>query len=99
MAIIQCPECGHKVSDAAQACPSCAYPIAAPPHSKPTTIQATGKTWKELQLLSGLAFAIGIVWLFISVSIGTVSSTALFLSIIGFTGYLVGRVGAWWHHG
>ena len=27
MALISCPECGHKVSDQAEACPACAYPI------------------------------------------------------------------------
>lgn len=28
MALINCPECGKQVSTAAQACPSCGYPIA-----------------------------------------------------------------------
>lgn len=28
MALIQCPECGRKVSDKAKACPGCGYPIA-----------------------------------------------------------------------
>ncbi len=30
MALIKCPECGRDVSDRAQACPQCGYPIAAP---------------------------------------------------------------------
>lgn len=28
MALIQCPECGKSISDAAEACPNCGYPIA-----------------------------------------------------------------------
>ncbi|WP_295857504.1 zinc ribbon domain-containing protein [uncultured Xylophilus sp.] len=28
MALISCPECGHRVSTAAPACPSCGYPVA-----------------------------------------------------------------------
>lgn len=28
MALINCPECGKKVSDQAVACPDCGYPIA-----------------------------------------------------------------------
>src|SRR5207248_763503 len=28
MALIDCPDCGRRVSDAAQACPDCARPIA-----------------------------------------------------------------------
>lgn len=27
MALITCPECGRQVSDAAQVCPNCGYPI------------------------------------------------------------------------
>lgn len=27
MALIDCPECGKKVSDMAKACPSCGYPV------------------------------------------------------------------------
>lgn len=29
MPLVTCPECGHRVSDAADACPGCGYPIAA----------------------------------------------------------------------
>jgi hypothetical protein len=28
LALINCPECGREVSDQAEACPRCAYPIA-----------------------------------------------------------------------
>ena len=28
MALIKCPECGKDISDKAEACPNCAYPIA-----------------------------------------------------------------------
>lgn len=31
MALLDCPECQHRVSDRAMACPSCGYPLAAPP--------------------------------------------------------------------
>ena len=27
MALINCPECGSRISDQAEKCPSCAYPI------------------------------------------------------------------------
>ena len=29
MALIECPECGQNVSDRANACPNCGYPISA----------------------------------------------------------------------
>jgi hypothetical protein len=34
MALIRCPDCGHKVSDLAAACPECARPIAAAQEAK-----------------------------------------------------------------
>lgn len=27
MALMQCPECGNKVSDKAEKCPKCGYPV------------------------------------------------------------------------
>ena len=38
MALIPCPECGHKVSTSATACPACAYPLASrEQNTKPRT--------------------------------------------------------------
>ncbi|MCW5960339.1 MAG: zinc-ribbon domain-containing protein [Pyrinomonadaceae bacterium] len=34
MSLINCPECGHEVSNAASACPNCGHPLSAPPHVK-----------------------------------------------------------------
>ncbi len=51
MALIDCPECGAKVSDSAPACPKCGFPIAAniaktgaaaqPEATKPSVVAAT----------------------------------------------------------
>ncbi len=35
MSLLDCPECAHKVSDRAFACPSCGYPLQAPTEGKP----------------------------------------------------------------
>lgn len=43
MALIQCPECGKDVSDAARSCPSCGYPIT--PTSSSNVYQTTGREW------------------------------------------------------
>tara|TARA_R110002096_G_scaffold387642_1_gene581849 strand:+ start:114 stop:335 length:222 start_codon:yes stop_codon:yes gene_type:complete len=37
MAIINCPECNNKVSDKAESCPNCAFPI----NQKPTINKVT----------------------------------------------------------
>ncbi len=44
MALIDCPECGKQVSDAAAQCPNCAYPIAKP---KPTKQQKSAEKPKK----------------------------------------------------
>lgn len=35
MPLVNCPECGKQVSDAASACPHCGYPLSAPSPSEP----------------------------------------------------------------
>ena len=37
MALIRCPECGKEISDKAEACPNCGYPIAGLGKAKRTT--------------------------------------------------------------
>lgn len=41
MALINCPDCGTEVSDAAAACPKCARPIAAAPRVRPSSSTQT----------------------------------------------------------
>jgi len=51
MALIKCPECGHQVSDKANACPNCGYPLlSVEPDSlnvaeKPTSINQKEAAW------------------------------------------------------
>lgn len=42
MALLTCPECDGRVSDAAAACPHCGYPIVAADPGEPTTLDALG---------------------------------------------------------
>ncbi len=35
MALLKCPECKHNVSDKANACPNCGYPMNTPTSTKP----------------------------------------------------------------
>lgn len=89
MAIIKCPECGKEISDKAKQCPSCGYPIEA------TTIEATSKIWKCLQLLGGIIFCVGVVMIFSNPG----GDTGIITTAVGLLLHFVGRVGAWWYHG
>jgi hypothetical protein len=44
MALIECPECGHKVSDKAASCPECAYPFQSQGMAPPTMPAAASET-------------------------------------------------------
>lgn len=47
MALIKCPECGREISDKAEACPNCAYPIA--------QLSGNHKTSEETEKTQGIA--------------------------------------------
>lgn len=42
MSLIDCPECGHEVSDSAPACPHCGTPIAPAPPPRPEVRARSG---------------------------------------------------------
>jgi len=106
MALIKCPECGIEVSDRAESCPKCAYPIAGggttQAHSgKIQTVEQTSKRYKRQQLLSLLL----IIGSFFVVCVGGASDFPI-IGAFGIAGLLVGLVwalvsifSAWWHHG
>jgi hypothetical protein len=55
MALIDCSECGHRVSDLAAACPSCGAPVRRPDVSaSPLGINRPPKKGKGLRILVGL---------------------------------------------
>src|SRR4051794_34440499 len=65
MALINCPECGARVSDRAPACPKCGCPISEPPRERRshepapvhiTSVQFTRKWVKALSFLAGVPF-------------------------------------------
>lgn len=55
MALVDCPECGRPVSDAAIACPQCGHPIEGPPPAR--------RLHPALAVVAVLAFLIPLVWL------------------------------------
>lgn len=95
MALIQCPECGKKVSDKAPTCPNCGAPIRA------HIIEKTGKRYKGYQLLGALLIAVGIMLAI--VGNGEASDflliTGVMMGIGGALVYLFAGLGAWWEHG
>lgn len=97
MALIKCQECNKEISDKAASCPSCGCPIA----GNPTEIEATGKEWKSIQLFSVLGVIFGMIIFFVGAAKS--SNGAMGFGVIcflgGLIGFMIGRIGAWWHHG
>ena len=105
MALINCSECNHEVSDKAEACPKCGAPIAqaretvaAVTHVK--TVQETSKKFKLQTLISVSLIIIGFAWI-IAVANNPQSESSempLLFIIVGLIWYIVNRFRIWWHH-
>ncbi len=78
MALITCPECGTSVSDKAEKCPQCAYPInksnnPPPPNNVKTEVVVQPKEGCFLQTLNAgcmiVAVIVGIIGLIVLVGL------------------------------
>ena len=66
MALFQCPECGHQVSDKAAACPNCGCPVSHPSEEH-CTFEYNGVTKDVSAIVSALragqkGYAAGEIW-------------------------------------
>ncbi|WP_345993745.1 zinc ribbon domain-containing protein [Sulfurimonas sp. HSL-1716] len=100
MALLDCPECGHKVSSAAASCPSCGSPIAQDiiGEQRTTTIQETSKRLKLQIILSSALFWIGLIAVFTSPLEAASSAVPTLILFIGAVWYIVVRFMIWWNH-
>lgn len=89
MAMIDCPECGAHISDAAQSCPKCGKPLGGL-----ITIQQTSKPYKAVQLLGGVLMLGGMV----ACSAGA-DAGSYYLWMGGISCYVFAKAGAWWRNG
>jgi hypothetical protein len=106
MSLISCPECARSISEQAVSCPACGLPLRRihaasldPVLSTRRTviIEATGKTYKALQVAGAVAIAVAVA----SCAAGSPGSGGWsgFVFLVGTALYAGGRVGAWWNHG
>lgn len=106
MTLIECPECGREVSDQAEACPDCAFPISAEQDlsqggsEEVQTIEATGKSYKAQMALGVAGMVLGVIVL-VAGAANESTGASIFGATIAGTGllaYLSGRASAWWEH-
>ncbi len=99
MALIKCSECGAEMSDLANACPKCAFPI------KPNNVQTIEQTSKRLKLyyiLSVFLILIGAMLSLNGCSSDSSESNNIgfggLLLIIGIIFFIVTKFRIWWNH-
>ena len=111
MPLINCPDCGRKVSDQATICPDCGRPIAGNNASldslsvgDETPIELTSKRFKLISAFSIAAIILGIILIASAPpdsETGEASSLGIFGILFLFAGilsYIVNRARIWWHH-
>lgn len=95
MALIKCVECGTEVSDLAEKCPKCAYPISSKKEeSRVQIIEQTSKKYK-MQLVVGVVVLIlgFIFWGILDSNI-----VGIILLILGVVMVISTKIAIWWHH-
>lgn len=98
MPLIECPDCGKQVSDAAVSCPQCGRPIAPAQAAAPQavqTVQATSKDWKALRAIGAAMCFFGLL----AIPAFDEKTPAAVAALLGLVLYLFARFGAWWNHG
>ena len=108
MALINCSECGKKVSDKAPACPSCGNPIAIASvepvvrtQTQISMVEYTGKKWKGIMFVAVCLSILGFLMFVggMGSNNGGQSGLGFLFLFVGIVLAIVGKVGAWWNHG
>jgi len=104
MALVKCKECGKKVSNKAETCIECGYPLSKSKKNGSEEIKTLQKTRKSLKLqllLSKIILIGGIIALFYVYGITNDSvkiEIYTYVVIASFILYLVTKIRIWWNH-
>lgn len=84
MAIIDCPECKNKISDAASSCPQCGYPV--------IKERIKGRQIASLQKAGILIVITGIIFALLAKNWGWIIICPVGILLLGFSKILMGRI-------
>ncbi len=107
MALTTCPECNKQVSDNADTCPNCAYPLtgggSTQAHGgKIQTVEQRSKRYKLQQLLSCLLIIGSIMAVMFGFSGDDpspgISAFGTLGIVVGLIWFIIVRFLMWWHH-
>lgn len=100
MALITCPECNHQVSNYADICVQCGYPIKA---NKAILTERTSKAIKKQAIVPTIIFVVSFLAMAYSVAFDVYAFNIRYICTAGII--LPGiwlwaiKARAWWHHG
>ncbi|HYW05003.1 MAG TPA: hypothetical protein VFA86_13795 [Gammaproteobacteria bacterium] len=100
MALINCVECSHQVSDQAASCPNCGAPTATGRRAA-MPVEQTAKRFKAQTVLAVMAIIAGFIFTTAAAGSGSIAfvvATSV-LTLGGIVWFVVIRVRTWWHHG
>lgn len=100
MALITCPECGKEISEMADKCIHCGYPVNVKKEINVQTIEQTGKKYKKQKLYSVLIFIFGIAVMFLTIPLDSriFIPTGIIISVISIIWFIIIEIKIWWHH-
>lgn len=102
--LTKCPACDQQVSEAAASCPHCGHPMSSESTGSErqarVTTQATGRSVKAHQLVSGLLFIIGAVIAIVGAQANTdAAGIGGLIAFVGLVWFIGARFTAWWRYG
>lgn len=100
MALINCPDCGAEVSDAASSCPKCARPLGGDTATSPTTISLTSKRLKTHTLAATVTTLLGLLFMIHRATqhVDASFDIGMGVTVLGFVWIALTRFRTWWHH-
>jgi RNA polymerase subunit RPABC4/transcription elongation factor Spt4 len=107
MALINCSECGKRVSEKASLCPNCGHPVNTTEHeirvvtdpAKPLKVEPVlvSKKWKKVKLFSWLVIIFGFIFpAFLPGSLDKRQTLGWIIVFLGVATLIIGKIGAWY---
>ena len=96
MALTNCPDCSHQISDQAHACPKCGHPITSAKNVYVTNV----RKGKGKKLIGGILIIVALLMAAGSAGKSTSSGTSAFGGLMLFVGIILliyGKIEHWWH--
>jgi F0F1-type ATP synthase assembly protein I len=99
MALISCPECKTEVSEYAEKCPKCSYPLKKSiTESKAQEVELTSKRLKGRLIIAVMLMIGGMLLLLIGHTVPFLLVIGCLVALFGAILSVATKISIWWHH-